>query len=1567
MSATRIVEVSVGQKFKNWWNQMTRQDKNVTSSSSTIKIVADARYLPNSNGFTVPVSNSVNHSVSDQPPVSVLNSPELSASRKAIDLSKVHREIYQAPEFEGPLEAEYTFCASKQVDVDDLSENDPDALVLYCYVQTSANDVVFLWMKDGQEILPRKRIEIFSQRTSTQLRINYPQLSDAGSYKCEAANPEGRCETITKVIIEPSTTEMPSESSDAQSPDHPREPIRVNARSPIPAVNDARRSRRRRRRKLNMTDCDSSGFVHTDDITEGANLHQVNEQKSTNKITLSDEDLELEDVKALPECDQPSPQNTIGASSNVLVSRNLTKHKRYSVQDTGSSSELLMKPTCSVDLPEITLRSRTLKIFHQKCKSPIVVTDARGNRLSTRPCSLIGNNSLDRRPTSNYSVRSLPMRQRHSLGSQNSPQRHTVKEIVATFEKLQSEQSLNSLTQTPTTSPQSTSFHGSRTDAQNGYFVRRNSVNVTTTQRSLTGSGGLKSAKYKLNGINSQKTMHDSLIFLYPNDEFTDEEGSCSTNPTIRRSLLTPTSFSSSSQFNESQKLLNEKRSNTNIWEKNTTMGKFIQIQYCLSLDIYEKHSSSLVINHNTRMTILALEQTKDMQPNDAYRKSMISLTTKTITRTTSQPRAQWVQSLVAFFNRQTQPNSDQQPAVEQSKIPPSKTIQIVAKRVNLVDRTEPTSDNKNRNSSDTSTPVKEITIDSIRSNPSSSGCNKDGDQPVTTDEQPMVDMLRTDQLKNSMQSEVTSDEPSKNVTPCSSPATQRSMSKAVQVDALIIWSPPILVAQQTTEVSCPENLNSRSQSPKRDVQKSVKRDSENLRIVNQNCTGEQFGRNSNSASFNLNRTSTKQLGVHEKTLLDKPSHQRMRYHQSQPADYVIQVSSDKAPVKSRPEWINKVAAFFTRSSGSSYNKPSYARRLSAPAFTQTLEITEPINMADNAEISVVKNVVENVVEQVSQQQEDKSLLQNSVALNDTIDMVAEAWNNHPSGSLSYLETQQATGSEICSRWTEKEFVELKANDVTKTYSPLVLSENKKPNEISCEVPITDCLKTEDTSKQNASKHGISCISASPKTESSRSGGSPKYGASQRNSVPTVTKSSPDPHVCSVRPTKTESEQELPIRRRPTFDANLLITSEKQTSKLEKLEQKADENVKNMNHTDLNLSKSNNSLSTSKHLEAASKLTESSELKNQGGTSFRDSLKNLPSILLATEPDEDEDCVIEYPLKIRTLHNVDPQKHYCTVANLGRGHFGNVSTCICRKTGQLYASKKFRIIRLTRHNGEIMEVAVLRAVGKHPQIAQMIAAYEYNRFCTIITELVPGGALFERISEEGTLDECIAAKIIRQLLKGLKHLKNCRVLHCDLKPENLMLCKPRGYALKIIDFGLACFYDKSLPPRKPAGTLTYLAPETQNFDPQSYATDLWSVAVIAYEILSGITPFEVPANGDPERKLSSREISLNITKVTYSLDEDGIADASPEAKDFIKRILVRNPNDRPTVEECLEHTWITMPDVIRPNVSRTLSLYRHSSQRRPGKPAIRTPLRARSLKKSSEDNSMRFSWTKRHD
>lgn len=261
-----------------------------------------------------------------------------------------------------------------------------------------------------------------------------------------------------------------------------------------------------------------------------------------------------------------------------------------------------------------------------------------------------------------------------------------------------------------------------------------------------------------------------------------------------------------------------------------------------------------------------------------------------------------------------------------------------------------------------------------------------------------------------------------------------------------------------------------------------------------------------------------------------------------------------------------------------------------------------------------------------------------------------------------------------------------------------------------------------------------------------------------------------------------------------------------------------------------------------------------------------------------------------------------------------------------------------------------MEVAVLKAVGKHPQVSHLIAAFEYGQLCTIVTEYVTGGALFDRIRAEGSLNEVVTTRIVKQVLKGLYHLRECHVIHCDLKPENLIMCNPTGYELKIIDFGLAIFHEPSKSRRAPAGTLTYLAPETQNYDPLSYAVDLWSLAVITYEILSGITPFEVPYEGDPDRVLTNTEISLNITLVRYTMEEEGIADASPEAKDFIRRILVRNPSKRPTLEECFEHRWMTMPDLERPNVSRNLSLRRHNSHIRQRKPSVRTPMRAASLK-----------------
>ncbi|BHF64908.1 Putative myosin light chain kinase 3 [Sparganum proliferum] len=304
----------------------------------------------------------------------------------------------------------------------------------------------------------------------------------------------------------------------------------------------------------------------------------------------------------------------------------------------------------------------------------------------------------------------------------------------------------------------------------------------------------------------------------------------------------------------------------------------------------------------------------------------------------------------------------------------------------------------------------------------------------------------------------------------------------------------------------------------------------------------------------------------------------------------------------------------------------------------------------------------------------------------------------------------------------------------------------------------------------------------------------------------------------------------------------------------------------------------------------------------------------------------------------QTHRNVDPAKYFTILEQLGKGKFGRVNRCQKKDTEEVLAMKVVRIAKLRRaESGDLMEVAILRAIGFHESIASLYCAYEYRNECFIFSEYVSGGALYERIVAEDNLDEKICASIIRQLLLGLQHIQNCSVLHLDLKPENVMMVAPTGYRLKIIDFGLACFHNPSKPTRSVGGTFTYSAPETINYEFQDFSTDIWSVAVIAYEILSGITPFEIPQTGDPERELSMAEITTNIISCRYHFNDPGICDATEMAKNFIRSILKRNPNERPTVESCLKHEWMMTSEDL-PTVRRTVSLRRRNTARERDRP-----------------------------
>ncbi|OQR73669.1 myosin light chain kinase [Tropilaelaps mercedesae] len=143
------------------------------------------------------------------------------------------------------------------------------------------------------------------------------------------------------------------------------------------------------------------------------------------------------------------------------------------------------------------------------------------------------------------------------------------------------------------------------------------------------------------------------------------------------------------------------------------------------------------------------------------------------------------------------------------------------------------------------------------------------------------------------------------------------------------------------------------------------------------------------------------------------------------------------------------------------------------------------------------------------------------------------------------------------------------------------------------------------------------------------------------------------------------------------------------------------------------------------------------------------------------------------------------------------------------------------------------------------------------------------------------------------------------VLHLDLKPENILCTESKGHNIKIIDFGLAQHYDPAEDLRILFGTPEFVAPEVISYDPVSPKSDMWSIGVITYVLLSGLSPFM----GDTDDQTFQ-----NVISVDYEFDADAFEDISLEAIAFVERLLVREPTARPSCSECLCDPWLSRDD-----------------------------------------------------
>lgn len=280
---------------------------------------------------------------------------------------------------------------------------------------------------------------------------------------------------------------------------------------------------------------------------------------------------------------------------------------------------------------------------------------------------------------------------------------------------------------------------------------------------------------------------------------------------------------------------------------------------------------------------------------------------------------------------------------------------------------------------------------------------------------------------------------------------------------------------------------------------------------------------------------------------------------------------------------------------------------------------------------------------------------------------------------------------------------------------------------------------------------------------------------------------------------------------------------------------------------------------------------------------------------------------------------------------LGTGMCGDVRLIERKSDKKPFAMKT---ISLSGRTGDSLgalrrEIDILKSLD-HPHIARVHQIFiEPKLYCRLVLDLCQGGELFHRMKTKGHFTERYTAKLITTMLKALNYLHSNLIVHRDLKLENWLFWQPEvspddeDADIALVDFGLSRRL-RSLDEEmlKQVGTCYYVAPEVLEGRYKGTSCDLWSLGVICFMLISGHAPFE--SSRDAE---ITRMVKEDPVPDIYSTSSNSVwAEVSTEGKDFVMKLLEKNPEKRLDTKQALEHPWIV-------NILNE----QHSIHRRPSK------------------------------
>ena len=277
-----------------------------------------------------------------------------------------------------------------------------------------------------------------------------------------------------------------------------------------------------------------------------------------------------------------------------------------------------------------------------------------------------------------------------------------------------------------------------------------------------------------------------------------------------------------------------------------------------------------------------------------------------------------------------------------------------------------------------------------------------------------------------------------------------------------------------------------------------------------------------------------------------------------------------------------------------------------------------------------------------------------------------------------------------------------------------------------------------------------------------------------------------------------------------------------------------------------------------------------------------------------------------------SIHDLNFRDFYELKKKVGQGHFGTVNECVKKSSGQIFAVKIINKNELKSSDLELIsqEKNYLRLI-MHPNIISLKDYYEDRKCIYLITELYKGGDLLTFIEnykkKNIRIPEKTTAKIIRKIAEGIKYLNIFGIVHRDIKPENILFSTENEIeSLKIIDLGVCQTLTYGEMAKEPIGTNGYISPEIYLHNDYSYKTDIWSLGVILYLLITeGLLPFD-------NENMDYKVIGKKVLCLQQEYPDAYFRDKNPGLIKLLDEMLEKCPQKRININDLMKHSWFNI-------------------------------------------------------